>query len=144
MILFSGESFKYKSSKTIKSNKYTQDKPLKKHNESLDELSLVLSNISINSDPEHIDTNELLNNTNNKQKKNKSNKITLQFNKNINVDCTKYNIINKYIKKNINTIKDLLYEKKLIKNKDIPYRILFHIYVNYLNNDMKIVFDKTF
>ena len=60
------------------------------------------------------------------------------------MDCTKYNIINKYIKKNINTIKDLLYEKKLIKNKDIPYRILFHIYVNYLNNDMKIVFDKTF
>ena len=44
----------------------------------------------------------------------------------------------------LNEIEDLLYEKKLIKNKDIPYRILFHIYVNYLNNDMKIVFDKTF
>ena len=31
-------------------------------------------------------------------------------------------------------------KKKLIKQKNIPYRILFHIYVNYLNNDMKIIF----
>ena len=34
----------------------------------------------------------------------------------------------------------ICYIKKIIKNKNIPFRILFHIYVNYLNNDMELVF----
>ena len=75
-----------------------------------------------------------------KQIKNKKNSITLQFTKNTDVDQLKYIIINKYVKKNIESITNLLYDKKLIKQKNIPYRILFHIYVNYLNNDMKIIF----
>ena len=66
--------------------------------------------------------------------------ITLQFTKNTDIEHLKYTVINKYVKKNIESITNLLYEKKLIKQKNIPYRILFHIYVNYLNNDMKIIF----
>ena len=111
--------------------------------DSLDELSLVLSNISENYDPSNLDTDTLLKRTQiKKNKNNKKQKIVLQFNKTKNIDHIRYSIINNYIKKNINSIKDyLLYSKNLIKNKDIPYRILFHIYVNYLNDDMKIIFE---
>mgnify|MGYP001278699579 CR=1 FL=1 len=130
-----------KNKKNKDKNKVTQQK-INNHLDSLDELSLVLSNISENYDPSNLDTDTLLKRT--QMKKNndkKKQKIVLQFNKTKNIDHIRYSIINNYIKKNINTIKDLLYNKNLIKNKDIPYRILFHIYVNYLNDDMKIIFE---
>lgn len=114
---------------------------IQNHLESLDELSLILTNVSENQDLSVIDTDTLINRSENTKKhNNKKNRITLHFTKNTDTDYLKYNIINKYVKKNIVTITDLLYEKKLIKQKNIPYRILFHIYVNYLNNDMKIIF----
>ena len=73
--------------------------------------------------------------------KNFNNKIIeLNFDSNQIVDNNIYKSICKYIKKNYNHISSLLYEKKLIKNKNIPFRILFHIYVNYLNNDMEFIF----
>ena len=122
-------------------DKKTREK-INNHLDSLDELSLVLSNISENYDPSNLDTDTLLKRTQmKKNKNNKKQKIVLQFNKTKNIDHIRYSIINNYIKKNINSIKDLLYNKNLIKNKDIPYRILFHIYVNYLNDDMKIIFE---
>ena len=37
-------------------------------------------------------------------------------------------------------ITDLLYKKNLIKNKNIPHKLLLHIYVNFLNDDLDIVF----
>ena len=139
-----------KSDKKDKKDKNKQQK-IVDHLESLDELSLVLSNVSENYEPSNLDTDTLLKKTSkysrNKNKNKTKNdvdnkqKIVLDFKKNKNIDHIRYNIINNYIKKNINSITELLYTKNLIKNKNIPYRLLFHIYVNYLNDDMKIIFD---
>ena len=76
---------------------------------------------------------------NKSNKSNKSTKYSLHFPKTVVVDNNKYTIINKYVKKNYNTIVDLLYNKKLLKNKNSPYRIVYHIYVNYLNEDLNII-----
>ncbi len=140
-----------KSEKKDKKDKKDKNKQQKivDHLESLDELSLVLSNVSENYEPSNLDTDTLLKKTSkysrnkNKTKNDVDNKqkIVLDFKKNKNIDHIRYNIINNYIKKNINSITELLYTKNLIKNKNIPYRLLFHIYVNYLNDDMKIIFD---
>lgn len=124
-----------------KKDKKQKEKNIQNHLESLDELSLVLSNVSENYDPSVIDTDTLINRSENTKKYHKkTNRITLQFTKNTETDHLKYTIINKYVKKNIESITNLLYDKNLIKQKNIPYRLLFHIYVNYLNNDMKIIF----
>lgn len=140
---------KKKSTSTYEDNINKKDKKEQKHKEkaiqnhleSLDELSLILTNVSENYDPSVIDTDTLINRSENTKKHHKKkNRITLNFTKNTDIDHLKYTIINKYVKKNIETITNLLYDKKLIKQKNIPYRILFHIYVNYLNNDMKIIF----
>tara|TARA_Y100001958_G_C20952904_1_gene354791 strand:+ start:27 stop:632 length:606 start_codon:yes stop_codon:yes gene_type:complete len=142
-----------KSDKKDKKDKKDKNKQQKivDHLESLDELSLVLSNVSENYEPSNLDTDTLLKKTSkysrNKNKNKTKNdvdnkqKIVLDFKKNKNIDHIRYNIINNYIKKNIISITELLYTKNLIKNKNIPYRLLFHIYVNYLNDDMKIIFD---
>ena len=66
--------------------------------------------------------------------------IDLNFNINKKYDTNNYRILSKYIKKNKDKIIEELYSKSIIKKKDIPYRILFHIYVNYLNNDLEIIF----
>jgi hypothetical protein len=137
------ESTKKKEKQKEKKQSIQKEKKqsIQNHLESLDELSLILTNVSENQDLSVIDTDTLINRSENTKKhNNKKNRITLHFTKNTDTDYLKYNIINKYVKKNIVTITDLLYEKKLIKQKNIPYRILFHIYVNYLNNDMKIIF----
>jgi hypothetical protein len=127
--------------KDKKKDKKQKEKNIQNHLESLDELSLVLSNVSENYDPSVIDTDTLINRSENTKKYHKkTNRITLQFTKNTETDHLKYTIINKYVKKNIESITNLLYDKNLIKQKNIPYRLLFHIYVNYLNNDMKIIF----
>lgn len=106
--------------------------------ETLDELSLVLCDVSENEKYSLIDTDTLLNK---KSKKiNKSIKYTLNFPKTQSVNTNIYNKINKYVKKNYKTIVDTLYEKKLLKNKNSPYRLVFHIYVNYLNEDLNIKF----
>ena len=124
-----------------KKEKKIKQKAIQNHLESLDELSLVLTNVSENKDHSVIDTETLINRSENTKQYDKKKKyITLQFTKNTDIEHLKYTVINKYVKKNIESITNLLYEKKLIKQKNIPYRILFHIYVNYLNNDMKIIF----
>jgi hypothetical protein len=106
--------------------------------ETLDELSLVLCDVSENEKYSLIDTDTLLNK---KSKKiNKSIKYTLNFPKTQSVNTNIYNKINKYVKKNYKTIVDTLYEKNLLKNKNSPYRLVFHIYVNYLNEDLNIKF----
>ena len=132
---------KDKKEKKNKKDKKEKEKAIKNHLESLDELSLVLTNVSENYEPSVIDTDTLINRSEyTKKSSKKNNHITLHFTKNSDINYLKYNIINKYVKKNIESITNLLYEKKLIKQKNLPYRILFHIYVNYLNNDMKIIF----
>ena len=81
--------------------------------ETLDELSLVLCDVSENEKYSLIDTDTLLNK---KSKKiNKSIKYTLNFPKTQSVNTNIYNKINKYVKKNYKTIVDTLYEKKVIK-----------------------------
>ena len=131
-------------SENTKLEKKNNEKAIQNHLESLDELSLVLTNVSENCVHSFADTDTLINRSEKTKKtkktKKQKNSITLHFTKNTDVDHLKYIIINKYVKKNIETITNLLYDKKLIKQKNIPYRILFHIYVNYLNNDMKIIF----
>lgn len=111
--------------------------------ETLEDLPLVLSNVSENEKHSIIDTDTLLYaKKQNKNKSVKSNKYTLDFPKTEIVDITKYNKINKYVKKNYKSIVDLLYSKNLLKNKSTPYKIVFHIYVNYLNEDLNIIFSK--
>ena len=137
------ESIKQESKKESKKESKQESKQESKkeskkyHQETLDDLSLKLSSVS-----ENIDYNIHTDNLFDKPKKKSSKtKIKLHFKKNINLDQNKYKIINKYIKKNIESIKDLLFKENLIKNKNIPYRILFHIYVNYLNEDLNIIFE---
>ena len=125
------------------SKKLTLENDIINNIETLEDLPLVLSNVSENEKHSIIDTDTLL--YAKKQKKNKSvksNKYTLDFPKTETVDNTKYNKINKYVKKNYKSIVDLLYSKNLLKNKSTPYRIVFHIYVNYLNEDLNIIFSK--
>lgn len=71
---------------------------------------------------------------------NEKNYIELIFEKNKYISNSTVDSIKKYIKKNKQEIIELLYEKKLIKNKDIPLKLLMHIYVNYLNDDLEIQF----
>ena len=131
----------YENTDKKENDKKEKEKEIQNHLESLDELSLVLTNVSENYDPSVIDTETLINRSENTKKYHKkTNRITLQFTKNTDTNHLKYTIINKYVKKNIESITNLLYDKKLIKQKNIPYRLLFHIYVNYLNNDIKIIF----
>lgn len=137
----SKSSYENNDKKDKKEEKKHKEREIQNHLESLDELSLVLTNVSENYDPSVIDTDTLINRSENTKKYHKkTNRITLQFTKNTDTDHLKYTIINKYVKKNIESITNLLYDKKLIKQKNIPYRLLFHIYVNHLNNDMKIIF----
>lgn len=71
---------------------------------------------------------------------NEKNYIELIFEKNKYISNSSLDSIKKYIKKNKQEIIELLYEKKLIKNKDIPLKLLMHIYINYLNDDLEIQF----
>jgi hypothetical protein len=131
-----------KKSKSIKeSTKLTNiiENDIIKDIETLEDIPLVLSNISENDKDSYIHTDTLLKSK--KQKKIKSTKYTLIFPKTVEVDNNKYKIINKYVKKNYNHIVNLLYDKNLLKNKDSPYRIIFHIYVNYLHEDLNIIFE---
>lgn len=125
------------------SKKLTLENDIINNIETLEDLPLVLSNVSENEKHSIIDTDTLLYaKKQNKNKSVKSNKYTLNFPKTEIVDNTKYNRINKYVKKNYKSIVDLLYSKNLLKNKSTPYRIVFHIYVNYLNEDLNIIFSK--
>jgi len=136
-----------KKTESTKRNKNTQDTKLShiiendiiKDIETLEDIPLVLTQISDNYKDSYICTDTLF-----KSKKNKNTKVTkytLVFPKTIEVDNNKYTIINKYIKKNYTSIINLLYDKNLLKNKDSPYRIVFHIYVNYLHEDLNILFE---
>lgn len=125
------------------SKKLTLENDIINNIETLEDLPLVLSNVSENEKHSIIDTDTLLYaKKQNKNKSVKSNKYTLDFPKTEIVDITKYNKINKYVKKNYKSIVDLLYSKNLLKNKSTPYKIVFHIYVNYLNEDLNIIFSK--
>ncbi len=75
-----------------------------------------------------------------KQKIKNNEYIDLCFDINKKYETNNYKILSKYIKKNKNNIINELYNKNIIKKKDIPFRILFHIYTNYLNNDLDLVF----
>ncbi len=101
-----------------------------------------LSNSDSNNNTDEIfDKYTKKNNESNKNKKFNNKIIELNFDSNqIINNNNNYKKLCKYIKKNYNDICDMLYQKKIIKNKNIPFRILFHIYVNYLNNDMELVF----
>ena len=144
----SNKSHKSSKKETVTENKETSKKLTLENDiinniETLEDLPLVLSNVSENEKHSIIDTDTLLYaKKQNKNKSVKSNKYTLDFPKTELVDNTKYNKINKYVKKNYKSIVDLLYSKNLLKNKSTPYRIVFHIYVNYLNEDLNIIFSK--
>ena len=131
------------SQKSVK-NKDSQETKLTnniiKEIETLEDLPLVLSDISANTKDYYIHTDTLLKSKKPK-KHTKSTKYTLVFPKTREVDTSKYNIINKYIKKNYNYIVNFLYDKNLLKNKSSPYRLVFHIYVNYLHEDLNIIFE---
>lgn len=64
----------------------------------------------------------------------------LYFKKDILEDLSVYQRATRLVKKNRNKIIDTLYEHKIIKNKSIPHKLLFHIYFNLLNDDIDIEF----
>ena len=76
----------------------------------------MLSNVSENEKHSMIDTDTLLYAKKKNKKEKNINKYTLDFPKTEIVDYDKYNTLNKYVKKNYNSIVDLLYKKKLLKN----------------------------
>ena len=99
----------------------------------LDSSELIVNNNSSESIND-IDTDNLL-------KENESDVDTLIFKR------TKFNTKNHYlkvayyVKKNRTTITNTLYDLHIIKNKNIPFRILFHIFINYINQDIELIFD---
>jgi hypothetical protein len=124
------------------SKKLTLEEEIINNIETLEDLPLVLSNVSENEKHSMIDTDTLLY----ARKKSKLDsepktgyKYTLDFPRTEIISNDKYNKLNKYVKKNYKSIVDLLYNKKLLKNKNTPYRIVYHIYVNYLNEDLNII-----
>jgi hypothetical protein len=50
-----------------------------------------------------------------------------------------YNNLLSYLLKNKIEIIDMLYKKKILKNKCVPIKILVNLFVNYINNDIKII-----
>jgi len=131
-----------KDSNNLTSKKLTLEEEIINNIETLDDLPLVLSNVSENEKHSMIDTDTLLY----ARKKSKLDsehktgyKYTLDFPRTEIISNDKYNKLNKYVKKNYKYIVDLLYNKKLLKNKNTPYRIVYHIYVNYLNEDLNII-----
>jgi len=131
-----------KDSNNLTSKKLTLEEEIINNIETLEDLPLVLSNVSENEKHSMIDTDTLLY----ARKKSKLDsepktgyKYTLDFPRTEIISNDKYNKLNKYVKKNYKYIVDLLYNKKLLKNKNTPYRIVYHIYVNYLNEDLNII-----
>jgi hypothetical protein len=74
------------------------------------------------------------------EKKNSDDYIELNFNQNKIVSDENYFSLANYIKINRDKIIEMLYDNKIIKNKKIPFKLLFHIYVNYLNDDLELIF----
>ena len=66
--------------------------------------------------------------------------IELNFTQNKYYNNNNYVFIKNYIKKNRHQIIELLYNNKIIKNKNLPFKLLFHIYINYLNDDLELSF----
>ena len=124
-------------------NNTTNLNTLERFNKNIDEIQTCIeeTDLVINKNSseniEEFNTEELLN----KDKLISDNPefYTLYFKKN-NSNTNNYFKFAQYLKKNRNTITDLLYKHNIIKNKNIPFRLLFHIYVNFLNNDIEIIF----
>lgn len=75
-----------------------------------------------------------------KNKKNKNNKDTVKLKNNILINNNyKYEKLLDYIKCNKIKIINILYEKKILKNKEVPLLILLNLYANYINNDIEII-----
>jgi hypothetical protein len=103
----------------------------------IEETDLVINKNS-SENIEEFNTEELLNKD--KLISNNPEFYTLYFKKN-NSNTNNYFKFAHYLKKNRNMITNLLYQHNIIKNKTIPFRLLFHIYINFLNNDIEIIFN---
>jgi len=134
-------------SKKIRSQKNNDNKnfnTLERFNKNIDNIKTCIeeSDLLINKNSseniEEYNTEELLNK--NKLISDKSEFYTLHFKKNSS-NTDNYFKFALYLKKNRNMITDLLYQHNIIKNKNIPFRLLFHIYINFLNNDIEIIFN---
>ena len=77
---------------------------------------------------------------NKKNRKSKNNKDTIKLKNNILINNNyKYENLLNYIKCNKIKIINILYEKNLLKNKEVPLLILLNLYANYINNDIEII-----
>lgn len=75
-----------------------------------------------------------------KSKKGKNNKDTIKLKNNILINNNyKYENLLDYIKCNKIEIVNILYEKKILKNKEVPLLILLNLYANYINNDIEVI-----
>ena len=100
---------------------------------SLKKETLINKDLSKNN-LEKTDEKEVLN----KKKKKDKNVIILKRPKIniINKDC--YKNILRYINKNKIEVQNMLYKKKILRNKNVPMKLLFTLFVNYINNDIEI------
>jgi len=125
-------------------NNITNLNTLERFNKNIDEIQTCIeeTDLVINKNSseniEEFNTEELLN----KDKLISDNPefYTLYFKKN-NSNTNNYFKFAQYLKKNRTMVTDLLYKYNIIKNKNIPFRLLFHIFINFLNNDIEIIFN---
>ena len=134
-----------KNTHYTKNTEYTKntykknENPVKnnKDNNLKDSIDLVLDDVSKD---EYIDKNIITHDDLLLSSENNDTIHKLYLKKNILEDLSVYQRANRLVKKNRNKISDTLYEHKIIKNKAIPHKLLFHIYFNFLNDDIEVEF----
>ena len=111
----------------------------KKDNTKLKENIFNINNID--KDIDLLNNNKINNKNkkiNKKTHKNDKDIIKLKNNILINKDYKYENLIN-YVKSNKIKIINMLYKKKILKNKEVPLLLLLNLYANYINNDIEII-----
>jgi len=111
----------------------------KKDNTKLKENIFNINNIE--KDIDLLNNNKINNKNkkiNKKTHKNDKDIIKLKNNILINKDYKYENLIN-YVKSNKIKIINMLYKKKILKNKEVPLLLLLNLYANYINNDIEII-----
>ena len=123
-----------KSIHSFNSNKNVSN--TKKLTETFNKLDKINENNIIDL-KDNLDNNT--NNKNNNVKKNTNNYFNLKDNNIKDLDKNIYYKLYIYVLINKNYIINTLFEKNIIKNKSIPFSILFNIYINYINNDIILI-----
>ena len=129
----------------IKDNKLTENKNISRSSNNIINNTILEENNTKNNKDEKEKIKEL--NKNNKDekekikelKKNNEKIIILKKKKIKNIEKENYNKLLYYLLENKKKVIDMLYKKKILKNKCVPIKILINLFVNYINNDIEII-----